>query len=124
MPLTCVLIVEDDPLILLVTAEDFRALGCIVVEAKSVDDGFALLAAGDSAIEAVFTDIETPGALSGVDLAHLAASTWPTLAVVVTSGRLTPTPGALPPTARFVPKPYTVERVASLFNDLKAEQNR
>ena len=41
----------------------------------------------------MLTDIEMPGSLDGIDLAWMIRALWPTLPVVITSGKHLPKPG-------------------------------
>ena len=106
----------------LIAAETLRLAGLVVIEADTAEAGAALLQASEGEIDAVFTDVETPGTMSGLDLARLVAETWPSLPVVVTSGRIVPCAEGLPERACFVGKPYDIDRVAALIVQL-AEQS-
>ena len=113
-----VLIVEDDPIVLMVAAETFRSLGFLVTEVDSAEAALSILHEAQGALDAVFTDIETPGALDGLHLARTVVERWPTTAVVVTSGRTAPPPEVIGPRAQFVAKPYDAAAVAALVSRL------
>jgi CheY-like chemotaxis protein len=68
--------------------------GYAVKEAANAHEAIGLLE--DDGIIAVLTDIEMPGALDGIDLAWMIRTRWPTLPVVVTSGKQLPKPSDLP----------------------------
>ena len=114
-----ILVVEDDPLILLTAAETLRQAGFSVVEAETADAGLRALEQ-EAEIAAVFSDIETPGQLNGLALASTVVERWPTIAVVLTSGHVFPTPDVLPKAVHFVEKPYDITVVAELLNTLNA----
>jgi two-component system, cell cycle response regulator CpdR len=82
-----VLIVDDEPLILEVTAEMLEDLGCDVVTAASAAEALAKLVA-DQRIEILITDINMPG-MSGYELAEKAKQTREGLQVIVLSGQET-----------------------------------
>lgn len=109
-----VLVVEDDRLIRMMSAEALTEAGLTVIEAGTVDDAVAILETGAAEISVVFSDIETPGTLNGVDLARWVRSTWPHLPVVLTSGRRLPAPDDLAQ-VRFIGKPYDYWSVAELL---------
>lgn len=113
-----ILVVEDDPLILMTAADALRAAGFHVIEAENADGAAAILRAAMVPVGAVFSDIEMPGALNGLGLASVISETWPEVPVVLTSGRVKPCPSTLPPGVRFVPKPYDPAHVATLVGDL------
>ncbi len=115
MPCT-VLIVEDEPLLRLFAVEVFAEAGFTVLEAASGEEAWRLLAGG-RAIDALFTDVNMPGALDGFALAEAARRAWPHLAIVVASGRM-PRPGTLPAEIAFLMKPYGAKAVTALMRRL------
>ncbi len=114
-----ILIVEDQPLL--------RELVVELVE----DAGFLALAAGDAAkavtllearsdIAVLFTDVNMPGPMNGVALAHLVHHRWPRIKILVASAKLQPPPSDLPSHSAFLRKPYRgaamVARLRSLMD--------
>lgn len=99
-----VLVVEDDVLLRLITADDLRAAGYNVVEASSADEAMTVL---DSAVpvDLVLTDIRMPGSMDGLALAAIVRQRWPDLKIVVASGER-PGQAALAVADAFLPKPY------------------
>lgn len=82
------------------------------------DAGFSVIEAGDATtaldhltrhpqVTLLFTDIEMPGPMNGIELAQEALRRWPHISVVVCSGRVRPPEGALPERAHFISKPYS-----------------
>jgi DNA-binding NtrC family response regulator len=104
-----VLVVEDEVLIRLTIIDALEDAGFEVVEAGSADDAMGVL--GEQAIHLLFTDIQTPGTLSGVDLAHAVAQRFPGAGITVASGRLTAADFELPPAAEFFSKPYDLAAI-------------
>jgi CheY-like chemotaxis protein len=80
-----VLVVDDEPLILALTASMLEDLGCEVVTASCGADALAKLRA-DTRIEILITDIQMPG-LDGYELAVKARCQRPELQIIVCSGR-------------------------------------
>lgn len=103
-PLT-VLVVEDEPLILLCACDLVERAGFQAVEALDGDQALAILEANPD-IAMVFTDIDMPGSIDGLMLAATVAERWPQMAVIVTSGRCMPAASAMPQDAVFFAKPY------------------
>jgi two-component system, response regulator PdtaR len=106
-----VLLVEDDVLVRLMIADELREAGLTVIEAASADEALAYLGAGGHA-DLVFTDIEMPGTMNGLEMArHLRAWT-PSLPLILTSGKFMPqNVGSL---GLFIAKPYSVDRAVQL----------
>ena len=106
-----VLLVEDDVLVRLMIADELREAGLAVIEAASADEALAYLGAGGHA-DLVFTDIEMPGTMNGLEMArHLKAWT-PSLPLILTSGKFMPqNVGSL---GLFISKPYSVDRAVQL----------
>jgi len=104
-----VLVVEDDPLVLLSAVAMIEDAGYDVLEAANADEAIALLEAHPQ-IRVVFTDIEMPGSMDGLKLAAYVRDGWPPVAIIVTSGRIE---GLLPADGVFLAKPYRSEDLAS-----------
>ena len=103
---TTILVVEDEPLIRMLAVEMLEDAGCSVVEFDNAKHAIAFCKAPENDIAAVFTDINMPGDLDGLDLASLVIASRPGAVVVVTSGRYSKKPAALSPQVRFLPKPW------------------
>ena len=115
-----IIVVEDDPFILMTAAHALRSTGFQVLEADTADRGLDLLERNVGDIAALFSDIETPGTLDGLDLAKTVAERWPLISVVLTSGRVSPAVSALPPSVSFLGKPYDLDAVAQLIRNLSS----
>src|SRR5580658_7867150 len=100
-----ILIVEDEPLVRLCAVDTVAAAGFDVIEAASADDAIRILESR-SDIRVVFTDIQMPGSMDGLKLAHAVRNRWPPIKVIVTSGRELVTEYDLPEGGRFFAKPY------------------
>ena len=102
-----VLVVEDEALIRLFIRGALEDGGYAAAEAQTADEALDLLQNDSHA--AVVTDIEMPGALSGLDLAWIVETRWPEIGIVLTSGRTLPSPEEIPSGARFITKPCQTE---------------
>jgi len=54
----------------------------------------------------VFTNIDMPGTMDGLKLAHAIRTRWPPIELIVTSGHFNRTDADMPERGRFFPKPY------------------
>lgn len=84
--------------------EFFLAEGFDVLEAQSADHAIAIMEA-DPAIKIVVTDVQMPGSMDGLRLAHFIRDRWPPTALIVVSGATRPTLDDLPSAACFFSKP-------------------
>jgi CheY-like chemotaxis protein len=107
-----ILVVEDDVLVRAVGAETLRLAGFTVIEAASADEAWAYLRTGE-AVDLVFSDIQMPGSLTGVDLARLLRAIRPELPIILTSGRAGPEG-----LGRFLMKPYMPSELVPLVCEL------
>lgn len=108
-----VLIVEDDFLVRLDTAMWFEDAGWSVVLASTAEEGLDLLE-DPGRIDAVFTDVQLAGTMTGIELASSAIVKDPALPVIVNSGRPIDR-SQLPERAVFIPKPYQPTEVVALL---------
>lgn len=107
-----VLVVDDEPIVLMSAVDCLTSSGFAVLEARSADQAIELLEANPR-IAAIFTDVQMRGAMNGIELARLVHKRWPAIKVVVTSGNTSLSANDLPPGAGFVPKPYTADDITT-----------
>jgi CheY-like chemotaxis protein len=81
-----ILLVEDDALVRVQTADALRHAGWEVLEASSGERAIALLQSGQQ-IDVIFTDIQLAGALSGWDVADEGRSAEAAMPVIYISGK-------------------------------------
>lgn len=105
-----VLVVEDDPIIRMDAIAMIEDAGFVVIEAANADDAIALLEARPD-ISIVFTDIEMPGTMDGLKLAHAVRQRWPPVILIVASGRVCPLVHEMPSDTVFLRKPYSAAMV-------------
>jgi CheY-like chemotaxis protein len=108
-----VLVVEDEVLIRIDTAEELRQAGYRVLEASSADEALELLALGHE-IDVIFSDVHMPGRLNGVDLLEVVTTRYPSVAVILTSATMLKRDG-LVEGVDFIPKPYSLESVLKII---------
>jgi CheY-like chemotaxis protein len=108
-----ILVVEDEALIRMVIADHLRDLGYEVAETRSADEAVALLEKGRD-VDLVFSDVNLPGAMNGIDLARWLRAHRPAMPVLLTSGAIAvqDMPADLRGSCDLVLKPYDIEEVA------------
>lgn len=100
-----VLVVEDEPLLRLDAMDMIDEAGFEAVEAIDADHAMAILER-DPDIRVLFTDVDMPGSMDGLCLAHLVHRRWPHVVILVTSGHLKGDGRTLPESGQFFAKPY------------------
>lgn len=111
------LVVEDEPLILMSTIDAFEEAGFEAIDALDGEQALQRLEERPD-IRALFTDVNMPGRYDGVELAHIAHKRHPDMVVVVTSGKMIVSREALPEGGQFLAKPYRSSQVTGLFQSL------
>jgi len=112
-----VLVVEDECLLRELAVELIEDAGFATLEAGNAGEAVTLLEAR-SDIAVVFTDINMPGGVDGLELAHMVRDRWPAISILVTSGRIWLTQPDLPPGAAFLEKPYPAAAVIAQLRSL------
>jgi CheY-like chemotaxis protein len=110
-PRILVLLVDDEPVIRMVASQGLEDAGFEVVEADCAQAALDILKAR-SDVGVLFTDVNMPGTLDGLELAGLVHELWPDIELVLTSGQALPKP--VPDDGRFVAKPYRLEEMVDL----------
>src|SRR5688572_32230520 len=105
-----VLIVEDELLLRMRAVDMVEDAGFTPLQAVSADDALALLESR-SDIDLLFTDIQMPGSMNGLKLAHAVHERWPSIKIILVSGQLTPSEGDRPTDSRFFSKPLEIEHM-------------
>src|ERR1700683_350770 len=118
-PSAAVLIVEDEPLIRTGAVYLIEDAGFKVYEAGSADAAIALLELHKE-IRLIFTDVDMPGSMDGLKLAHYVRGRWPPVKIIVTSGHVKVTEESLPAGAIFLPKPYDAAEIAHQVRQMLA----
>lgn len=75
--------------------------------------GYSPLARAD--VRLVFTDVQMPGSMDGLRLAHAVRERWHPIELIVTSARSHIPVDDLPERGRFIPKPYSVTTLSKVF---------
>ena len=112
-----ILIVEDEFLLRLGSAETIESAGFEVIQAANADEAIAILNARPD-IHVVFTDIQMPGSMDGLKLARFVRDRWPPIKIVATSGHVTVDEDDLPDGSVFLPKPYHGAEVVATLREM------
>jgi two-component system, response regulator PdtaR len=99
-----ILLVEDEPFILMDIELQLQQESHLVVSASDADKAIVVLRR--QTVDLVLTDIDMPGSMDGLGLAAAVRDRWPSVRIVVMSGKQRPTVDELPSEARFVSKPF------------------
>jgi CheY-like chemotaxis protein len=113
-----ILVVEDEPLLRLMAVEIVQDAGFEALAATTADEALAILEARADDVRLVFTDIQMPGSMDGLGLAHAVRDRWPPVELIVTSGRWHVGANDLPARGRFIPKPYDVRVLSQVFQEM------
>jgi CheY-like chemotaxis protein len=114
-----VLVVEDEGLVRLDAAETLRDAGFAVLEAANAYDALAVVIGGEK-VDLLFTDINMPGPIDGLELAKRVNRLKPRIHLLLTSGKATPARGQIPDSGAFIPKPYSAEAVTRVVSAMLA----
>lgn len=117
-----VLLVEDEACIRFIAAEVLQDEGFEVVEAWDGDEAARLLD-GSCLFDVLFTDVQMPGLIDGIDLAMHARQRHPMIHLIVVSSytlHLVNRLSTLTPTAHIMAKPYRLENIIKTINSLCA----
>lgn len=99
-----ILVVEDEPLIRLGIAGLAEEWGYGAIEAGDASEAIQVIEGRDD-VDLVITDIDMPGTMDGLVLAHLIRTRWPAIRVIVTTGKVAVSQSDLPAGVPFLPKP-------------------
>ena len=111
-----VLVVEDEPLLRMLAVEVVEEAGFIAIEARDADEAVILLESR-SDITLLFTDINMPGSMDGLNLAHAVRDRWPPIKILVVSGKQRLQLSELPSNSCFLGKPY---QASALVEELRS----
>ena len=115
-----VLIVEDEMMLRMRAVNMVEEAGYTPVEASDADEAVAILESR-SDIALMCTDIQMPGSMDGMGLAHAVHVRWPSIKIIVVSGQLNPPSIDLPPCSRFFGKPLEPGQMIAQMRNMIGE---
>ena len=113
-----VVVTEDEAAIRTLAAEVLAEAGFTVVEAAHADDALAIMES--RAVNVLFTDVQMPGSMDGLELARYVRRHWPRVEVLIASGNKAPSSTEMPDGSRFLHKPYSSGRLVADVRELIA----
>jgi two-component sensor histidine kinase/DNA-binding response OmpR family regulator len=105
-----VLVVEDEMILRMRAVDLVEDAGFCPVEAVNADEAMSILESR-SDISLLFTDIQMPGTMDGLKLAHAVHERWPWIKIILVSGQVKPSDAERPADSRFFGKPLGVEQM-------------
>ena len=112
-----VLIVEDEMMLRMSAVDMVEDAGYTPLEALDAAEAVAILESR-SDVALICTDIQMPGQMDGVGLAHAVHRRWPAIKIIVVSGQLKLQNLDLPPRSRFIGKPLNAGEVIAEMRDM------
>jgi CheY-like chemotaxis protein len=109
-----ILVVEDEALIRDCTVSELESAGFAVIAAGNAQEALVKFE-GHADVGTLFTDINMPGEIDGLSLAHMISELRPDVQLIITSG-LRPAEGRMPARGHFLMKPYDCAAVSALMN--------
>ncbi len=115
--LALVLVVEDEMLLRMRAVDIVEDAGFASVEALDADEAVAILESR-SDIALLFTDIQMPGSMDGLGLAHAVHERWPPVKIILVSGQLKLADIDIPPNSCFFGKPFEAAEMIAEIQDM------
>src|ERR1700737_5090388 len=98
--LRAILVVEDEMLLRMRAVDMVEDAGFTPIEAINADDALAILESR-SDIELLFSDIQMPGSMDGLKLAYAVHERWPSIKIILVSGKINLPEKHKPANSRF-----------------------
>ena len=114
-----VLVVEDEMVLRMRAVDIVEDAGFVPVEAVNADEALAILEAR-SDISLLFTDIQMPGSIDGLKLAHTVHRRWPAIKIVLVSGQVNLSDAEKPGDSRFFGKPLVADNMIAELQRMAA----
>jgi CheY-like chemotaxis protein len=113
-----ILVTEDDELLRLAASELLEESGYTIVAADCAEEALRVMEARKD-VRLLFTDIQMPPGINGLELARQVHARWPKVLLVITSGLVQPGKGEIADDGHFIRKPYQandlLEEIDGLF---------
>lgn len=115
-----VIVAEDEPSIREMISASLKDADFAVLEAGDAQEVLTILETSAPNIGMLFTDVNMPGAMDGLELAHHVRRTWPWITLLIASGKAELEPTDMPSGSRFMVKPYKLPEMMSNVRQLSA----
>jgi two-component sensor histidine kinase/ActR/RegA family two-component response regulator len=114
---TNVLVVEDEMVLRMRAVDIVEDAGFTAIEATNADQAIRVLETR-SDISLLFSDIQMPGSIDGLKLAHAVHERWPDIKIILVSGQITPSMDEKPENSRFFGKPIDSKQMIAELQDM------
>jgi len=121
LPRRTILVVEDECFIRMNAAEIVQDDGLEVLEASNAAEALEILRSHPE-VAVLFTDIDMPGDMTGLELADRVHRQRPEIQLLVTSGRARPKAAEIADNGVFIAKPYSADDLTSAIRALMARE--
>jgi CheY-like chemotaxis protein len=112
-----ILVVEDEVMVRMMAVFVGEDSGFEVLSAATADEAIKILESR-SDVRLVFTDVNMPGSMNGLKLAHAVRRRWPPVELLVTSAFSNIMAEDLPERGRYLAKPYDVAALSEAFQQM------
>ena len=112
-----ILVVEDEMLLRMRAVDMVEDAGYFSIEAVDADEALSILQSR-SDIALLFTDIQMPGSMNGLELAHAVYKRWPPIKIILASGQLKLSSSDIPKDSRFFGKPLKSDEMVAEMRDM------
>ena len=107
-----ILVVEDEMLLRMRAVDMVEDAGYVPIEAVDADEALTILKSR-SDIALLFTDVQMPGSMNGLQLALAVHESWPSIKIILASGQLKLSKSDIPESSRFFGKPLDSSEMIS-----------
>jgi DNA-binding NtrC family response regulator len=111
------LVVEDDPVLHRCALDLVEDAGFTPIGAIDADQAIVILE-NRSDIALLLTDIQMPGSMNGLELAHTVHNRWPPIGIILVSGQLDFSERERPSNSRFFGKPFRADEVIAELQEM------
>src|SRR4051812_18669990 len=112
-----VLVVEDEMVLRMRAVDIVEDAGFKAVEAVNADEALSILESR-SDISLLFSDIQMPGTMDGLKLAHAVHDRWPSIKIILVSGQVRPSDDDQPADSRFFGKPLEMKHMIAQLQEM------
>src|ERR1700676_903037 len=112
-----VLVVEDEMVLRMRAVDIVEDAGFCPVEAVNADQAISILESR-SDISLLFSDIQMPGSMDGLKLAHAVHDRWPSIKIILVSGQVKLADADKPADSRFFGKPLEVKQMIAELQEM------
>ena len=112
-----VLVVEDELVLRMRAVDIVEDAGFNPIEAINADEALSILEER-SDISLLFTDIQMPGTIDGLKLAHAVHKRWPAIKIILVSGKVELSDADKLAASRFFGKPVEAKQMVAELQEM------